>query len=261
MACSVCFRDKTIAARGLCRACYSRWQRTGSTEYQRWGKRTTCHVDGCSKRAVSHGLCDMHRQRLASHGHLEQTRPDSWGAKHKHPLFNAWAWMRRSRTKHELVPEWHEDFLQFIADVGERPSTKHKLFSADEGKPLGPDNFIWKMAITEKVEGEDEKTYQARVQKVYRRFKKETYIGYELKKKYGIGLNEYKTLFEKHGGVCAICGCVETQMIRGTTLSLAIDHCHETGRIRGLLCSQCNRGLGLFRDNPEHLERAAEYLR
>ncbi len=254
MPCSVCFRDKTIAARGLCRACYERWRKTGSTEYQRWGKRTTCHVDGCDKRAVSHGLCDMHRKRLASHGHLEQTRPDSWGAKDSHPLNHSWKWMQRHRARHEIAPEWRDDFLRFIADLGERPSPKHKLFAADDSKPIGPDNFIWKRSITEKVEGEDEKTYHNRVQKVYRRLKPETYAGYDRMRHYGINLAEYEALLAKQDGKCAICGG------KDEWFSLAVDHCHGTGRIRGLLCSQCNRGLGLFKDNPEHLKRAAEYL-
>lgn len=51
---------------------------------------------------------------------------------------------------------------------------------------------------------------------------------------------------------CVICGAEET---------LVVDHCHETGQIRGMLCNHCNRGLGHFRDDPLLLEFAAEYLR
>ena len=63
-------------------------------------------------------------------------------------------------------------------------------------------------------------------------------------------------LHARQGGKCAICG---TQYVLGLK-RLALDHCHETGRIRGLLCGSCNRGLGLFRDNPERLRKAIEYL-
>lgn len=82
-----------------------------------------------------------------------------------------------------------------------------------------------------------------------------------LKKLYGITVEEYDALFEKQGGVCAICGEPETLVKRGQLYRLAVDHDHETGAVRGLLCSSCNRGLGLFKDNPDVIARALEYLR
>jgi hypothetical protein len=59
-------------------------------------------------------------------------------------------------------------------------------------------------------------------------------------------------------GVCAICGSPPT----GTRSHglLAIDHCHDTLKIRGLLCNNCNNGLGRFKDNPDSLRKAADYL-
>lgn len=53
-------------------------------------------------------------------------------------------------------------------------------------------------------------------------------------------------------GLCAIC--------QHETAVLHIDHCHENNKVRGLLCGSCNRGLGMFKDNPELLKAAAEYL-
>lgn len=261
MACDVCKREISTVARGLCNACYQRWRKTGTTEYQRKGKTTPCQIDGCRKRAVSHGLCDKHRQRLRKHGHVEETRPDSWGAKHGHPLFHSWAWMRRHRGRHEVAPEWRDDFLQFIADVGGRPSPKHKLYPANDSKPIGPGNFVWKQSLTERAEGEDEKTYQARAQKLYRSVRREEYAGYDRKRHYGMSRGEYDALHKRQDGKCAICRQPETQKIRGKTLSLAVDHCHTKGAVRGLLCSDCNRGLGFFKDDPEALQRAADYLR
>jgi recombination endonuclease VII len=61
-------------------------------------------------------------------------------------------------------------------------------------------------------------------------------------------------LFGLQGGRCAICA---TDLATGR---MAIDHCHRTGYIRGLLCRDCNLGLGLFKDNVGHLKRAAKYL-
>lgn len=260
MPCTNCNRDITIAARGLCRACYSRWQKRGTTDYLPKRERTFCQIDGCGRPVVSHGLCDMHRLRLRDHGKLESNRPDSWGAKHNHPLYNAWAWMRRHKSQHPVASEW-DDFLQFTIDVGERPSTKHKLFAANDASPIGPENFLWKEAITQKVEGEDDRTYFNRAQKVYRSVRREAFQGYGLKKNYGLSKADYDVMSERQDHKCAICQEPEGAVIRGKTLSLAVDHDHATGKIRGLLCADCNRAIGMLKDSPELLEKAAGYIR
>jgi len=61
--------------------------------------------------------------------------------------------------------------------------------------------------------------------------------------------------YEKHDGKCEIC-----RNVCETGKNLAMDHNHQTGEIRGMLCNLCNRGLGLFKDNPELLTKAIEYL-
>ena len=83
-----------------------------------------------------------------------------------------------------------------------------------------------------------------------------------LKRYYGITVEQYDEMLKSQNGVCAICGNVELSN-RGNTLnalSLAVDHCHETGKIRGLLCMDCNQTLGKFNDDPARFEKAAEYL-
>lgn len=82
-----------------------------------------------------------------------------------------------------------------------------------------------------------------------------------MKCKYGIGFKEYNSLMESQGEKCAICGAPPVIRPHSTRKTLCIDHDHETGTVRGLLCRQCNHGIGLFADNPEILERAASYLR
>lgn len=76
----------------------------------------------------------------------------------------------------------------------------------------------------------------------------------DLLRKYGITLSEYESLLEEQGGVCAICASPPT------TKRLAVDHCHTTGEVRGLLCERCNRGIGLLGDSLERVESAARYL-
>jgi hypothetical protein len=75
--------------------------------------------------------------------------------------------------------------------------------------------------------------------------------------RYGMTEADYDTMLTEQGGGCAICG--------GTTMPphqkyLAVDHCHDSMLVRGLLCSGCNHGLGHFFDNPERLRKAAAYL-
>jgi hypothetical protein len=78
-------------------------------------------------------------------------------------------------------------------------------------------------------------------------------------RKYGITVEEYDRILERQGGGCAICGRKDAGDSRRTTFH--VDHCHTTGKVRGLLCSNCNTGVGKFEDDPERLERAAMYLR
>ena len=78
---------------------------------------------------------------------------------------------------------------------------------------------------------------------------------------YGLSGAEYERLFVAQDGKCAACGNAESVVRGGILLRLAVDHVHETGAVRGLLCGRCNRGIGNFDDDPERLEAAARYLR
>ena len=78
-----------------------------------------------------------------------------------------------------------------------------------------------------------------------------------LKRNFNITPEEYDTMLAKQDGVCAICKQTETSK---RTTFLAVDHCHTTGTIRGLLCNNCNRGIGLLKDSPELLQAAKDYL-
>lgn len=82
-----------------------------------------------------------------------------------------------------------------------------------------------------------------------------------LKFKYGITLEEYYGILEKQNHCCAICGTKENNVSgkrRGWNWS--VDHCHVTGKVRGLLCNNCNRGLGMLGDTVDSLQKAVDYL-
>lgn len=78
---------------------------------------------------------------------------------------------------------------------------------------------------------------------------------------YGIGVNEVEQILERQNYVCAICEEVGFKMNEGVKLTLNLDHCHDTGYVRGLLCHNCNRALGLMKDDVTRLNRAINYLK
>jgi hypothetical protein len=207
----------------------------------------------------------MHRKRMERHGHMNETRPDDWGAKgwgrqKRHPLYNAWASLKRHQTQHPVDPRWL-DFLQFVADLGARPSPKHKLFRRDNALPIGPQNYVWKRSVTERIVGEPEAAYMNRAQKTYRALKPETFRAYGLKKHYGLSPEDLAKMLSDQDGLCAICKKPETASRRGGGVrALAVDHCHANGHVRALLCSACNTGLGSFNDDPDRLRAAIQYL-
>jgi hypothetical protein len=87
---------------------------------------------------------------------------------------------------------------------------------------------------------------------------KETYIRlyggtrhYHLKRRYGISVAEFDALVLEQDGICAICGASDPEHV---------DHSHDTGDVRGILCFNCNGGLGQFKDSTDALRNAARYL-
>ncbi len=81
-----------------------------------------------------------------------------------------------------------------------------------------------------------------------------------LRESFGLTLAEYGKMLVAQNGVCAICAHPETHMRNGKVKALAVDHSHETGEIRGLLCSDCNTGIGKLKDDRNVLLAAIKYL-
>lgn len=81
-----------------------------------------------------------------------------------------------------------------------------------------------------------------------------------LKSHFGIGITEYKQLLEIQNNTCAICNNPETVKRKGKLKNLAVDHCHKTGKIRGLLCARCNKAIGLLKDDINIINNCVNYL-
>ena len=84
----------------------------------------------------------------------------------------------------------------------------------------------------------------------------------DLKKRFGITLEIYNSMLNEQNGVCKICSEAEKSIDprTKTVRHLAVDHCHTTGKIRGLLCSDCNTAVGLLKDSFTLLRKAALYV-
>jgi hypothetical protein len=90
----------------------------------------------------------------------------------------------------------------------------------------------------------------------YQKFHKQETRNRNLKSKYGISLDQYNKMAQEQNSICAICSKPEENKNK----SLSVDHNHISGKIRGLLCSKCNKMLGLVNDSPELLNIAIKYL-
>ncbi len=79
---------------------------------------------------------------------------------------------------------------------------------------------------------------------------------YDWQYRYGVSPEQYYEMWKAQGGKCKICG---KELPDGEYLQ--IDHDKQTGEIRGLLCPNCNKGLGMFKDNPDNFKGAIEYVK
>ncbi|MEK6881646.1 MAG: endonuclease VII domain-containing protein [Nanoarchaeota archaeon] len=171
----------------------------------------------------------------------------------------------KEKAKHNK--EWHQKYYIKNKDK----IKKYQLENRDKTRKNGK---TYRERYKEKIKISNENYRQKHREEIRENSKKyrqnnkekyntEYYRKRDLKKKYGIDIIKYNEISKKQKNVCAICVNSEkdkdykTKIIR----QLAVDHNHETGKVRGLLCSKCNKALGLFKDNIEILEKAIKYLK
>ena len=93
--------------------------------------------------------------------------------------------------------------------------------------------------------------------KAYNRAHKAEQHEYKLKRNYGVTMEMYLEMLAEQGDRCALCGVSQEEV----SVPFVVDHNHETGRVRGLLCNNCNHGLGRFKDSIILLQAAIVYLK
>lgn len=172
----------------------------------------------------------------------------------QHPLYVRWKTLKHRGV---LCAAWAESFVAFRDGLGGNAPDEgsKKLARLDNDAPMGPTNFRWTTTPTE----DDQRRY---IRDWHRR-KPEYSKNRHFLEKYGITLADYRRMHDERDGRCDICGNRESRFIRKNhrgEVFLCVDHDHETGEVRGLLCGDCNSALGKFKDNPTTLLRAIGYL-
>lgn len=227
--------DNPVFSRGLCQKHYSRQRRHGGLERIRQSLPEKCtHPAGCDQRPVAKGLCGFHYQQ--DRGYLRTT----WGN-------------LRSRAQGDYPPSW-DGWEAFVAEVhaaiGERPSDGHQLRRPNTSLPWGPTNMVWRDPVG--VPTDDMALYQWR---------------WNLRKQYGLEVEEVRLIIESQGGLCPAChhplGDFAPSSRKGATV--VVDHDHRPGMskreaVRGVMHRKCNSSLGLLGDTLENCRRIVAHL-
>lgn len=120
----------------------------------------------------------------------------------------------------------------------------------------------WRRSYDKSRKGQNAERQRRWVAKDRERAKRSHYNSY-LKKNFGIDIQQYEALLASQGGVCGCCGRSPEQNVKdpkGMPRRLGVDHDHETGAIRGILCHACNASIGQLGDTLDGLRRAVAYL-
>ena len=140
---------------------------------------------------------------------------------------------------------------------GELPPGKLTFKDKDRAN-IRIDNLVLNVGIS----GHDHQTKEGRAayQLVYRSKRRDTDMQKHRQRKYGLDLATYSAMVAEQDNKCAICAQTETATRHGKVKALAVDHDHTTGKIRGLLCSDCNTGIGKLSEDRDRLLAAVRYL-
>jgi len=166
-------------------------------------------------------------------------------------------WQRTQRDAAE-VTGW-SSIDEFIADIGDDVKDRLILVPIDASRPIGPGNWKWDVTLYSRFDTSTKEGRNA-YERAVKRQNPHIWRDRHFRQNFGLSLVEYMEKLNAQGGVCACCGRPETATIKGETRWLAVDHCHASGNVRDLLCGNCNKGLGLFQDDPYLLRKAADYL-
>lgn len=215
-----------------------------------------CVIDGCERLSVSKGMCGKHYR--AEWERARDLRTDLPNGKRRHHLYLVWF----ERKQRGSIGEPWLDFDTFVAGVGERPSEDHYLDRPNRKLPYGADNFVWLLHI-KRQKGETNKEFWARKWQSRRAAHPLFERHRHLARNFGLSADRYEEMSAAQNDCCAICGNPETRKHHSTgeTVALSVDHDHDTGMVRDLLCWRCNATIGRAEESVQLLESMIAYLR
>jgi hypothetical protein len=217
--------------------CKRKAQRQRDKEHPTPKQAPPCSVDGCVSSAFAKGICAKHYTRLRTKGTLDGARKNAKGTC-SHEECNREHLARglcELHYRYELRGERKQRLALELAD--------RRCLHCDE--PMPPTRNAAAIFCSQECKRK-ERVASGRASESSKRH----YFG----KQYGLTVEQVREMAEAG---CGICGTREWQGRHGRP---HVDHDHATGAVRGILCSECNIGLGKFRDDPATLERAIVYL-
>jgi len=225
MKCRECQVEKRIAAKGLCSTCYSKALQKE--------KSAVCLGCGEFKPIKGKGLCPTCYMSLQRNGDLIRRKRKKKGDTlciycKKEPM-HAKGYCKSCYQRFRATGS--PEYKRAATHICRVPNCKNK--ATDRGFCDDHQHYIW----------DDRKAKNG-----------------HLERKYQMTIEDYEKMYDEQNGVCKICGQPETKKYNGKVVELAVDHCHETGKVRGLLCNKCNVALGGFQDSPTLLASALNYL-
>lgn len=186
---------------------------------------------------------------------------DGLSMKHRY-IYKKWHHFKQTNRLSQEFLEF-KTFLDYVLEnLGDRVAEYAYLSPKDENNLVSLENITWKYLQHAKTFCDTEYKWcsncERYIQNSYKfwtkkkgNFCRKCIFSYSLKSKYNLEYKDYLILLNKCNRQCQICSC---------TNRLVVDHCHSSGKIRGILCSNCNSALGQFSDNIEYLGKAIEYL-
>jgi hypothetical protein len=229
-----------------------------STKHGKWQAAITWNYKQCSLGAnfetpeeaseVYEAICEK-LSAAKSEKERDAIMADALVAKRKRAVW-------KNLNRFNSVLGW-KNFEQFCGDVTGIPKTRYAMAPIDPERPIGPGNFKWSLPVDSEVSTRDGLV-------AYHRANFEANSSYHrhkhLKKEYGADIGYERKLLVEQEGKCAICRKPEELTRNSGQRRLSLDHDHDTKALRGLLCGNCNHGLGYFDHNPDHLRAAADYI-